>query len=312
MSRTVTIVMYHYVRDLEHSRYPAIKGLSLQRFHRQLDYIQAHYTPVKVEDILDALSSPMKEMPPNPILLTFDDGYSDHFLNVFPQLDARGIQGCFFPPAQAVLEHRVLDVNKIQFVLAAVPQPEALLDRVFSWLPEFRSQYDLKTREAYFALVTETHRYDPHEVIVLKRLLQRELPEAVRTEIVRRFFAEYVTSDEKAFACELYVSVDQICCMRRHGMHIGSHGYTHAWLDHISPSEQAVEIDRSLEFLQRFGVGRDNWTMGYPYGGFNDSLLQVLRDRDCRLGFSVEPRLADLDIDDRLTLPRVDTNDLPS
>jgi peptidoglycan/xylan/chitin deacetylase (PgdA/CDA1 family) len=312
MSRTVTIVMYHYVRDLEHSRYPAIKGLSLERFHRQLDHIQAHYTPVTVEDILDALSSPKKEMPPNPILLTFDDGYSDHFLNVFPQLDARGIQGCFFPPAQAVLEHTVLDVNKIQFVLAAVPQPEALLDRVFSWLPEFRSDYDLKTREAYFALVTETHRYDPHEVIVLKRLLQRELPEPVRTEIVRRLFAEYVTSDEKAFACELYVSLDQISCMRRHGMHIGSHGYTHAWLDHISPSEQEVEIDRSLEFLQQFGVRRKKWTVGYPYGGFNDSLLEVLRARDCRLGFSVEPRIADLAIDDRLTLPRIDTNDLPS
>jgi peptidoglycan/xylan/chitin deacetylase (PgdA/CDA1 family) len=312
MSQNVTIVMYHYVRDLQHSRYPAIKGLSLERFHRQLDHIQAHYTPVTVEDVLDALSSAKKEMPSNPILLTFDDGYSDHFLNVFPQLDARGIQGCFFPPGQAVLEHKVLDVNKIQFVLAAIPNPDALLDKVFTYLPEFRSDYALKTREAYFALVTETHRYDPHEVIVLKRLLQRELPEPVRTEIVRRLFAEYVTSDEKAFACELYMSVDQIACMRRHGMHIGSHGYTHAWLDHISPSEQEVEIDRSLEFLQQFGVGRKKWTVGYPYGGFNDSLLEVLRARDCRLGFSVEPRIADLAIDDRLTLPRIDTNDLPS
>ncbi len=96
MSRTVTIVMYHYVRDLEHSRFPAIKGLSLQRFHRQLDYIQAHYTPVKVEDSWMHCRISDKELPPNPILLTFDDGYSDHFLNVFPQLDARGIQGCFF------------------------------------------------------------------------------------------------------------------------------------------------------------------------------------------------------------------------
>ena len=114
MSQTVTIVMYHYVRDLQHSRYPAIKGLSLERFHRQLDHIQAHYTPVTVEDVLDALSSAKKEMPSNPILLTFDDGYSDHFLNVFPQLDARGIQGCFFPPGQAVLEHRqgIRDVDR--------------------------------------------------------------------------------------------------------------------------------------------------------------------------------------------------------
>jgi peptidoglycan/xylan/chitin deacetylase (PgdA/CDA1 family) len=100
--------------------------------------------------------------------------------------------------------------------------------------------------------------------------------------------------------------------MRRHGMHIGSHGHMHAWLNHLSPEAQAVEIDRSLDFLQKLGVGRDKWTMCYPYGGFNDSLLQVVQSRRCALGFSIVARVADLDTDDRLTLPRVDTNDLPS
>ena len=69
---------------------------------------------------------------------------------------------------------------------------------------------------------------------MLKRLLQRELPQPVRAEIVRRLFAEHVTSDEAAFACELYMSVEQIACLRRQGMHIGSHGYAHAWLNHLS------------------------------------------------------------------------------
>ena len=58
MNRPITIVMYHYVRDLERSRFPAIKGLSLERFRRQLDYIQAHYTPITVEDLLEALTFP--------------------------------------------------------------------------------------------------------------------------------------------------------------------------------------------------------------------------------------------------------------
>lgn len=304
--------MYHYVRDLGRSRFPAIKGLSVERFRRQLDHIEAYYTPVSVEDVLAALASSKNELPPNAILLTFDDGYSDHFATVFPLLDARGIRGCFFPPAQAILEHKVLDVNKIHFVLASVPDAGALLDQVFSLLEEFRSEHALKTREEYLLAVRGEHRYDTREVTVLKRLLQRELPEPVRTEIVRRLFAEHVTADEAAFACELYMSMDQISCMRRHGMHIGSHGYTHAWLNHISPEAQATEIDRSVEFLEKLGIGKDDWTICYPYGGFNDSLLQILRDRGCRLGFSVEARIADLGVDDRLILPRLDTNDLPS
>ena len=66
MSRKVTIVMYHYVRDLEHSRFPAIKGLSVERFCRQLDYIQAHFTPITVEDLIRALSPAKKELPAEP------------------------------------------------------------------------------------------------------------------------------------------------------------------------------------------------------------------------------------------------------
>jgi peptidoglycan/xylan/chitin deacetylase (PgdA/CDA1 family) len=110
----------------------------------------------------------------------------------------------------------------------------------------------------------------------------------------------------------LYMSVDQIASMRRNGMHIGGHGCTHVWLNHVSPEAQAAEIDGSLEFLQSLGVGKDDWTMCYPYGGFNESLLQILRDRQCPLGFTADARVADLDVDDRLTLPRLDTNDLPS
>jgi peptidoglycan/xylan/chitin deacetylase (PgdA/CDA1 family) len=312
MSRTVTIVMYHYVRDLERSHFPAIKGLSLERFRRQLDHIQANYTSIRAEDLLEALSSPKKDLPPNPILLTFDDGYTDHFTNVFPLLDARGIKGCFFPPAQAVLEHKVLDVNKIHFTLASIRDAAGLLNQVFASLAEFRGEHVLKTKGEYLSSIPGEHRYDGHEVTILKRLLQHELPEPVRVEIVRRLFAEHVTTDEVAFACELYMSVDQIVCLRRNGMHIGSHGYSHAWLNHISPEAQALEIDRSLDFLQLLGVTKNDWTMCYPYGGFNASLLEILRDRECRLGFSVEARVADLDADDRLTLPRLDTNDLPS
>jgi peptidoglycan/xylan/chitin deacetylase (PgdA/CDA1 family) len=312
MSRKLTIVMYHYVRDLKHSRFPAIKGLSLERFRRQLDYIQSCYTPISVEDLFEALKSSTNELPENAILLTFDDGYSDHFLNVFPLLDARGIKGCFFPPAQAVLEHVVLDVNKIQFVLAAARDASKLLEQVFESIDELRSQYGLKSREEYLATVTEKHRYDVPEVTLIKRLLQRELPEVVRVAIVQRLFEKYVTADEAAFAMELYMSLEQIESMRRHGMHIGSHSYTHAWMNQISKEEQVVETDRSLEFLKRVGARNPDWTMCYPYGGFNGSLLEVLRERSCSLGFTVQPRIADLNCDDRLTLPRIDTNDLPS
>ncbi len=55
----------------------------------------------------------------------------------------------FLPPAQAILEHRVLDVNKIQFALAATSRSSCFARSGLLLAREFRSQYDLKTREAY-------------------------------------------------------------------------------------------------------------------------------------------------------------------
>jgi peptidoglycan/xylan/chitin deacetylase (PgdA/CDA1 family) len=312
MNRTVTIVMYHYVRDLERSRYPRIKGLSLDRFRNQLGYIQSRYTPISAEDLLEAVVSPHRSLPENAILLTFDDGYSDHYENVLPALKKRGMKSCFFPMAQAILERRVLDVNKIQFILAAVENVWALVDEVFESLDEFRGRYSLKSRETYLMSVTEKHRYDTREVTLFKRLLQRELPEAVRAELVNRLFRQHVTANEAEFAAELYMSLDQLRELHESGMHVGSHGYSHAWLNHLSTDAQETEIDLSLGFLRRAGIPLENWTMCYPYGGYNDSLLQILRRRECRLGFTVEARVADLEREGRLTLPRIDTNDLPS
>lgn len=312
MHRTATIVMYHYVRDLERSRYPRIKGLSVDRFRNQLAHIESHYTPISVDDLLDAVSSPHRSLPQNAILLTFDDGYIDHYDEVLPLLREKGIKACFFPMAKAILEHRVLDVNKIQFILAAVENVWLLIDEVFEALDEFRDQYPIKSREAYLMAVTEKHRYDPREVTIFKRLLQRELPEPVRAELADRLFKQHVTKNEAEFSTELYMSLDQLRELHEAGMHVGSHGYSHAWLNHLAPEVQEIEIDLSLAFLRRAGIPLDNWTMCFPYGGYNESLLDILRRRDCRLGFTVEARVADLECEGRLTLPRIDTNDLPS
>ena len=77
--------MYHYVRDLKHSRYPRIKGLDAALFREQVAYLKKHYTCVSVDDVVDAARAGAP-LPENAALLTFDDGYSDHFDFVFPIL----------------------------------------------------------------------------------------------------------------------------------------------------------------------------------------------------------------------------------
>ena len=310
--RRVTVVMYHFVRDLQRSRYPAIKGLDARDFEGQLAYILRNYQVVRMEDVVAAARDPEVGLPERALLLTFDDGYADHYQTVFPLLDRHGLQGSFFPPARAILERRVLDVNKIHFLLASVDDPTRLVQAMEARMLSSRQEHALDPLEHYRRAYAHANRWDAAEVIYLKRLLQKGLPEALRAAITDDLFREFVTPDESAFAEELYVTVEQLRCMLRHGMHIGSHGHDHLWLDSLGPADQEAQVRSSIDFLRHIGCDLDAWTMCYPYGGFDASLLGILDRLGCRLGLATEVAIADLDRHAPLTLPRIDTNDLPT
>lgn len=310
MSLKCSIIMYHYVRELPYTRYPDIKGLRTSLFKEQLAYIQKYYTFVRGGDIIAAVYE-KKQLPERAAWLTFDDGYSDHYENVFPILDELGIEGAFFVPAKAITQHEVLDVNKIHFVLVSVKDIKELVEELKNLLDRYREAYQLQSNAFYWQKLARANRFDPAEVIFVKRLLQVELPESLRHILTDILFREYVSDDEAAFSRELYMNEDQLRCMARHGMYIGSHGYDHYWLDSLSPEKQADEIDKSLAFLKRIGSDTNNWIMNYPYGAYNDSLIDIIRQRGCKLAISTNVAIANLSPAQAYTLPRLDTNDLP-
>jgi peptidoglycan/xylan/chitin deacetylase (PgdA/CDA1 family) len=305
----LTIVMYHYVRDPEATPYPEIRALRVAGFLAQLTYLVKNYTIIAGQTLLDALAAEATDqLPPAPALLTFDDGYADHAMTVLPALERERLTACFFPPGSCVVARRVLDVNKIHFVLAAANLSE-LLDDVRSWLGR---RYEPEAIQAFWQRLASPSRFDPAEIMFVKRLLQRELPLAERRTLLDELFAKYVTADEAAFADELYMSARQLRGLREAGMYVGSHGYEHYWLDSLTPEEQQRDVDLSLRFLTDLGVDTQRWIMCYPYGAHNKSLRELLRQRGCAVGLSTRVGVAELGHDDLLALPRLDTNDLPS
>ena len=81
----ITIVMYHYVRELKSSRFPKIKALEVQDFAAQVQFLKNHYNIITMEEFLLYLDQKEK-IPERALLLTFDDGYKDHFKYVLPIL----------------------------------------------------------------------------------------------------------------------------------------------------------------------------------------------------------------------------------
>ena len=104
---------------------------------------------------------------------------------------------------------------------------------------------------------------------------------------------------------------DQLECMRRSGMYIGSHGHNHYWLVSLSREDQENEIDMSMKFLKSIGAPTKDWAMCYPYGAYNESLIRILKKKKCKIGFTTKVNTATLSKENAFTLERIDTNDLP-
>jgi peptidoglycan/xylan/chitin deacetylase (PgdA/CDA1 family) len=94
----VPILMYHYVGDLPDDADATRTDLttSAEMFGAHMNYLFYHgYTPVSLYQLDDALLTGTP-LPPKPVVLTFDDGYTDHYTNVLPALKRYGFTATFF------------------------------------------------------------------------------------------------------------------------------------------------------------------------------------------------------------------------
>ena len=301
--------MYHYVRRLKYSRFPEIKALDLKFFQQQIQYLKENFQIVTMEQVLESVTENY-ELPEDAVLLTFDDGYCDHYSNVFPILQKEGIQGSFFIPGKTFVEHQLLDVNKVHSVLASTNITN-LVQEVFKQLDYYRGkEFDIPSNEELFREYAKEERFDKKEVIFVKRILQTALPEKLRNIIASNIFAKYVGLSEEKFAYELYMNYDQIKCMKKSGMYIGLHGYDHYWLGNLESRKMEQDIDKALEVMSEV-INPRLWVMNYPYGSYNDNVVNYIQNKGCALGLTTDLGIANLSINNKYLLPRLDTNDFP-
>ena len=317
MKSEVTVVMYHYVRDLKNSRYPNIKGLDIEKFKKQIKFFKENYNFVRIEDLIEYYKNPKeKELPDKAILLTFDDGYKDHYTYVLPILLENNIQGSFYIPTKCFQDKKVLDVNKIHFILeSCIGKEERILKEIEEYLEKNKDSRISLSYDDYFKEYAVDSRFDKKEVIFIKRMLQVVLPENYRKKLVDILFKKYVCTigdkiiSERAFWEELYLTPEQIRMMEKVGMHIGFHSHDHVWLNSLSKEEQEFQIKSSINYFKEIGIKTEKMTLSYPYGGYNEESVELIKKYKIPLAFTTKVAIADLNKDENYALPRLDTND---
>ena len=224
MPATLTVVMYHYVRDFPRTRFPRIKGVLTSDFYRQVESLAERYEMATLESSLAFLSGtyrPGRDL----CLLTFDDGFKEHYTDVLPILAEKGVQGIFFVPTVCVEEERMLSVHKNHFLMATLDfanYRDSFLVQLRTLIPDFETNIDS-------AKAVATYRWDAPEVASFKFMLNFCVPDVLREQVMKALFVQNF-GDEAAFARELYLNWNEAQQMQSAGMVLGGHSHDHTAL----------------------------------------------------------------------------------
>ena len=292
--------MYHYVRNMEKSYPKGIKGLDSKEFISQIKHFQKNSNIISIDDFYNKDYNPRKKN----YVLTFDDGYLDHYENVFPILLKHKIKGAFFTSVDPILNNKLLEVNKVHLILAE-SEEKKIFERLSYHFNKLEDRIDLSD---IIKTIDIKSRYDTKLTIIIKRLLQTKLPKKLRTKICNLLLEEFINKSESELAKKWYINLSHISEMIKEGMHFGSHGKSHKWFSSIDVEEQNFEIEESKKFLKN--LYNDNFILSicYPYGDYNKETIKLIKKHNFNLGFTTIPRSFKKN-DDLLLIPRFDTND---
>lgn len=306
---TISIVMYHYVREVKNSYYPNLKALEFNNFKNQINFFNKNFNILSDNDFKEIIST--KKIPLKPsILLTFDDGYIDHYKYVFPFLKKKKITANFYPPKKVIENKIVLDVNKIQFILEKEKNTKKILKEIDNLLTQEGKKIisDKDKRK-----INLSSRFDNKEIILVKRLLQFYLPQKIREKITNLLFNKILDIDVKEFSKLLYMNKKQIKEMYSENMTFGSHGDYHYWWERLKKKAQEKEIKSSIDFFRKMNFDTKSLSVCFPYGSYNNQTLKLLSRYNISYGLTTKPGIINKqNLTNHFTYPRLDTNDFQS
>jgi len=111
--KEIPILMYHYIRQLPNDELGRSLSVDPQSFENQIKAIKdAGYSTITFSDLEE------NNLPPKPIIITFDDGYADAYDNAYPILKKYNIRGIFYIISDRVGDNEYLSWQQIREMAA--------------------------------------------------------------------------------------------------------------------------------------------------------------------------------------------------
>lgn len=261
----ILVFGYHRVGFVGGSGDAGIWDASPPMFEQQVRFLKKEFDVIGPDELETVVSVGRGRY----VLLTFDDGYRDNFVEALPILKRHGLPATFFVTT-GFLDHRQIPWwDEIAWMVHARTTSESRmngwLERVLSLTPQERGRTTLSLIERYKRLPRES-----------RRAFMDSLAEATGSG---RHHGDHQ---------EFWMTWDDVRQLRASGMHIGGHTVNHPVLARLSPDEQEQEIVGCKSRIEA-ELGEPMRYFAYPYGGrdsFNYNTRRSLAEHGVDFAFS--------------------------
>lgn len=268
----LTVLTYHRVADLrgDESFDPEVVDAAPAQFDQQLADVAEHFTVIGIDELIAYYAG--APLPPNPALITFDDGYKDCRHVVLPLLQKHGLRAVFFIATDYVAERRAYWWDRIHYLVKR------------SALPRLEIRYP----EAM------TLELGDDQAAALRRLLRvvKDTPaldlERFLGELADAAGVSWSREVERQMADELVMTWDEVRELRDAGMDVQSHTRTHRVLATVPVERLDDELGGAREILEG-ELGQPVPALAYPVGHrirSRPEIVDAVRRAGYELGFA--------------------------
>ncbi len=273
---------YHYIRyPKNQDPFPRILGNTIDDFREHLERIGRNFQIVSPDEVRAFFYGKRGTNFDCGVILTFDDGLSDHFL-VAKILAENGIRAFFFVPTCIITENLPANPTIIHYGLACYGIEKFL--KFFREAMGKNTDFDIHFRKG-----------DNPRIIInqLKSFVKYSMGYSSSRETLLGVYQSLILSDRPDAMSFMHLSEAQIKEMAAMGHTFGTHSHSHISIasTRLTPEELEKEIIEPAKILES-SSGRPVYAMSYPFGEELDCLTTkelASRTKRYELAFTIKP-----------------------
>lgn len=256
----IKVLAYHRINDELFD--PLNLNIKTENFEKQIRLLKQKFNIVSFEKAVDMIQN-KDSIPKNTIVVTFDDGFADNYINAFPLLNKYGVPVTIFLCVEAVNSQQVLWFQQI--INAFYQTSKKTLELEIGG----------KLREFRISSITQKYHIAREIVLLSKKLL---LPK--RRQLVEQILSKLEINLKDIELNNEMLKWTQVREMDQKGITFGSHGMGHSILTKLGEPELFKEIHDSREIIER-ELDKKIIYFAYPNGGnedLNKNIKNMIRE----------------------------------